>query len=72
MATGRKGKKGNNLQNVWTINTLQRELAKAKDNLEVAIAEKVQQKYITTFETTLATITEYNTTLSTITTYETT
>mgnify|MGYP003306168781 CR=1 FL=1 len=50
MATGRKGKKGNNLQNVWTINTLQRELAKAKNNLEVAIAEKVQQKYITTFE----------------------
>ena len=50
MATGRKGKKGNNLQNVWTINTLQRELAKAKDNLEVAIAEKVQQKNITTFE----------------------
>ena len=50
MATGRKGKKGNNLQNVWTINTLQREVAKAKDNLEVAIAEKVQQKYITTFE----------------------
>ena len=39
-----------NLQNVWTINTLQRELAKAKNNLEVAIAEKVQQKYITTFE----------------------
>ena len=41
---------GSNLQNVWTINTLQRELAKAKNNLEVAIAEKVQQKYITTFD----------------------
>ena len=50
MATGRKGKKGNNLQNVWTISTLQRELAKAKDNLEVAKAEKGQQKYLTTFE----------------------
>ena len=50
MATGRKGKKANNLKNVFTLNELQRDLAKAKDNLEVAKAEKVQQKYITTFE----------------------
>ena len=50
MATGRKGKKANNLKNVFTLNELQRDPAKAKDNLEVAKAEKVQQKYLTTFE----------------------
>ena len=50
MGTGLRSKKAKRLQKVWTLETLERDLTKAKGNLEVAIAEKVQDKYLKTFE----------------------
>ena len=50
MGTGLRTKKAKRLQKVWTLETLERDLTKAKGNLEVAIAEKVQDKYLKTFE----------------------
>ena len=50
MGTGLRSKKAKRLQKVWSLETLERDLTKAKGNLEVAIAEKVQDKYLKTFE----------------------
>ena len=50
MATGRRTKRGSKLQNVWTLDDLNRNLVKAKENLKVAEAEKVQDKYIKSFQ----------------------
>ena len=50
MATGRRTKRGSKLQNVWSLDELNRNLVKAKENLKVAEAEKVQDKYIKTFQ----------------------
>ena len=50
MGTGLRSKKAKRLQKVWTLETLERDLTKAKGNLEVAKAEKVQDKYLKTFE----------------------
>ena len=50
MATGRRTKRGSKLQNVWTLDDLNRNLVNAKENLKVAEAEKVQDKYIKSFQ----------------------
>ena len=50
MGTGLRSKKAKRLQQVWSLETLKRDLNKAKSNLEVAKAEKVQEKYLKTFE----------------------
>jgi len=51
MGTGLRSKKAKRLQKVWTLESLERDLTKARSNLEVAKAEKVQAKYLKTFET---------------------